>query len=181
MSTRCNDTDRFDTWPTSLFINSTSVRPRWWVHVWLAREMWKRWNANLQSEGLFLYPLECKLGRRYNVVQCGVASLTLAVFTGWDGVMLVGDKHWVVGGSTCLANACFAKSHLIVSLFFFYWPGQEITLVWLYSECNWIATWTGALSPMLKVQTAYLLLFHWVVRYLEHVELSSERNQTYCF
>lgn len=55
-------------------------------------------------------------------------------------------------------------------------------LVWLYSECNWIAAWTSALSLMLKVQTARFLLFHWVVQYLEHVDLSSQiPDTTYCF
>lgn len=51
----------------------------------------------MQSEGLrgYFYPSECNLARRYNVAQHGVVVFTS--WTGWDGVVVVGDKRWVGG------------------------------------------------------------------------------------
>lgn len=68
-------------------------------------------------------------------------------------------------------------------LFCFFQRGrQEITLVSLYSECNWISAWKSALSLMLKVQTANFLLFQRVVKCLEFIYLNSGRAELiFCF
>lgn len=114
-----------------------------------------------RSEWLFL-PL-------WSVILVGVImwstagsrlSPKLCLLTGQGGTVL---WWWEIsvgwgngGGSTCLVNLSFASSCLAVSLWF-YWPSQEITLVWLYSECNWIATWTS----------------HWCLKFKQHTSCFS--------
>lgn len=72
--------------------------------------------------------------------------------------MVAGDKHRAGGP----VNTDFDTVCLVASSFFFFLLLTE-TGSWagVYSECNWIAAWTSALSLMLKVQTAHFLLSHW--------------------
>lgn len=159
----------------ALLINFMSVGPCWCVHILLAREVWKLWNDNLQSAGLsgYFYPSECNLGRRHNVVQRGVASLTQAMFTGgtgWDGVVVVGDKHWAgrwSGGSTCLANAGFASSHLAASLFFLIDSLRKSHS----SDCT--VSVTGSLHRR--------VLCHWCLKFKQHTSCFSIEWSDICW
>lgn len=67
-------------------------------------------------------PSGCNLGRCYNAAQRRVASFTQAVFTsrtGWDSVVVVGDKQCVGGRGpwlTCLVSLLVA-AWLLLSYF----------------------------------------------------------------
>lgn len=153
----------------SLCVYQFLVRPACLcVRVLLARELWKLWN-DLQSEGLrgYFYPSECNLARRYNVAQHGVASLTLVVFTsrtGWDSVVVVGDKHSVGGwGRFYMPTECwiFASSYLAAPLVLFYFIEWVRKSCW--SDCT--VSVTGSLHGR--------VLCHWCLKFKQHASCFS--------
>lgn len=71
--------------------------------------------------------------------------------------MVAGDKHRAGGPvNTDFDTVCLVASSLFLLL------TETGSWAGVYSECNWIAAWTSALSLMLKVQTAHFLLSHWM-------------------
>ncbi len=92
MSSRYDDTDRFDTWSSSLFISFMSVSRCLCVHVLLAREATAH---SLKVCGVIFTPWSVILVVVIMWPSTGAAPLTLVMFTGGtgcDSAVLVGDK-----------------------------------------------------------------------------------------
>lgn len=72
--------------------------------------------------------------------------------------MVAGDKHRAGGWGGQSIQILILSAWLLPPFLLLTETGSWAGV---YSECNWIAAWTSALSLMLKVQTAYFLLSHW--------------------